>query len=684
MAAGPPRHLLLTGAADTNFANPLNWNDATDGINPASIAPASEDTVTLTQQPGPITGTSTVATLLLGGGGDWQLTSAATLSVTSLVSVGTVGVATLLIENASTLLSNGSAAVVTATGDAAGSQVDVIGNGALWNAVSSITVGQAGLGSLSILSGGTATSGASVTVGAGAAAGGSSVHVDGGGSALRIAGTLNVGSASDGDLVITNGGLVTAAGLDSGIAAQNGSIAGAGLIQLSGPGSTLLLTGDATVADAGSASMSILNDATFSGTNLTIGSGLTGSGQVFVSDTGSELLLSGTLNVGTSNGVGELTVGPNGTVIASKIVLNGQVVNEGGLLDPNEIDILPGNPLTGIGTNGAVGDIIVNDSSIEVVPGSQASKKTMTVIGTIVGTYGTLSGTGALVIDNTGTMVLQGGGVDSSQSVVFKGASGLIKIGEVFDFDAVIAQFQAGDTIAVQTPGTATFSQSGSVVSVLGNGGTFGVLTFGSEALATTAVNTAGALVDVPCFARGTRIRTERGEVAVEALREGDLVWSVLRQDWEPVVWIGQRSVACGRHPRPERVWPVHVAAGAFGAGVPVRDLYLSPDHAVYVDGVLIPVKRLVNGTSIVQVETDAVTYYHVELRQHDVLLAEGLAAESYLDAGDRANFANGGAVVALHPEWAPMGGDVWEAAGCAPLVLRGPVLEAVRRRIAA
>ena len=85
------------------------------------------------------------------------------------------------------------------------------------------------------------------------------------------------------------------------------------------------------------------------------------------------------------------------------------------------------------------------------------------------------------------------------------------------------------------------------------------------------------------------------------------------------------------------------VASDAFGPGQPRRDLFLSPDHAVYVGAVLVPAKYLINGTSITQVMADEVTYHHVELPRHDVLLAEGLPAESYLDLGDRSNFANGG-----------------------------------------
>ena len=75
-------------------------------------------------------------------------------------------------------------------------------------------------------------------------------------------------------------------------------------------------------------------------------------------------------------------------------------------------------------------------------------------------------------------------------------------------------------------------------------------------------------------------------------------------------------------------------ALAPFGDGLPRRDLWLSPDHAVFVDDVLIPIKRLINSTSIEQVPMDQITYYHVELEHHDVLLAEGLPAESYLDTG--------------------------------------------------
>ncbi len=135
------------------------------------------------------------------------------------------------------------------------------------------------------------------------------------------------------------------------------------------------------------------------------------------------------------------------------------------------------------------------------------------------------------------------------------------------------------------------------------------------------------------CYRAGTRIATAYGETPVEALRAGDLVRThagALR----PVAWVGWRRVDCRRHPRPELVWPIRIAAGAFGARLPARDLFVSPDHAIFIaaDGVLIPARYLVNGATITAMPVAWVEYHHVELATHDILLAEGLPAESYLD----------------------------------------------------
>jgi hypothetical protein len=189
-----------------------------------------------------------------------------------------------------------------------------------------------------------------------------------------------------------------------------------------------------------------------------------------------------------------------------------------------------------------------------------------------------------------------------------------------------------------------------------------------------------GYVATIPCFASGTRITTPSGRVAVERLRPGMLVLTAAGRQ-VPIKWIGCRKVACRRHPNPASVQPVRVSASAFEDHVPARDLWLSPDHAVYADGVLIPVKYLIDGTAITQMACDEIIYWHVELPHHDVILAEGLPVETYLETGSRPAFINGGSVTALYPDFACR---VWEAEGCAPLVVAGAELAAVRDRLAA
>ena len=190
-------------------------------------------------------------------------------------------------------------------------------------------------------------------------------------------------------------------------------------------------------------------------------------------------------------------------------------------------------------------------------------------------------------------------------------------------------------------------------------------------------------ITGAPCFGRGTLIATLDGDVAVEDLREGDLVLTVSGEA-KPLVWTGSRSVNVARHPRPENVRPVCIRRSAFSPNVPSRDLVVSPDHNVFTGGVLIPAKCLVNGRNVVLHDVETIDYHHIELASHDVVYAEGLEVETYLDTGNRTSFANEGVVVA-HPDFASAPDQnyfAWEAAGYARLVLDGPELDAARARL--
>ena len=183
-----------------------------------------------------------------------------------------------------------------------------------------------------------------------------------------------------------------------------------------------------------------------------------------------------------------------------------------------------------------------------------------------------------------------------------------------------------------------------------------------------------------PCYAAGTRIATPSGPIPVEHLQPGDLVTTLSGPS--PVLWLGHRHLCLTNHPRPHDVRPIRIAPDAFGPGLPHAPLRLSPDHAVFVEDHLIPIRYLLNGATIVR-EDDCpdVTSFHIELDRHDILFAEGLPAESYLDTGNRADFANGGQVARMTPDFALR---TWETDSCAPLLRDGPTLSAIRARLKA
>ncbi len=177
----------------------------------------------------------------------------------------------------------------------------------------------------------------------------------------------------------------------------------------------------------------------------------------------------------------------------------------------------------------------------------------------------------------------------------------------------------------------------------------------------------------VACFCSGSLILTADGDIEIEKLRVGSKVWTKFNK-MLPVVWVGGRMIDCARHPEPEKVWPFRVTANAFGPGRPMTDLWLSPDHAIFLERILVPVKLLQNGHSISQVPVDHVTYYHVRLPVHDVVLANGLETESYLGSGGRDMPDD----VLLTSETVPEA-DRWEYRACAPLVITGSRLRDAR-----
>ena len=175
---------------------------------------------------------------------------------------------------------------------------------------------------------------------------------------------------------------------------------------------------------------------------------------------------------------------------------------------------------------------------------------------------------------------------------------------------------------------------------------------------------------DPPCFCRGTHIATPGGEVPVERLRAGDLV-TTLSGAHRRLRWVGfGRSLVTPR--LRDHASVVVLRRDALAEGVPHRDLYVTHGHSFYFEGVLIPAAHLVNHRSIAWVEdAQVVEYYHLELDSHDVILAEGAAAESYRDDDNSQHFHN----VAARPAARPL-------PSCAPVLHDHPTVKRIWREL--
>ncbi len=179
-------------------------------------------------------------------------------------------------------------------------------------------------------------------------------------------------------------------------------------------------------------------------------------------------------------------------------------------------------------------------------------------------------------------------------------------------------------------------------------------------------------MADFTCYCGGTLILTERGELPVEDLMIGDRV-VIASGETKPIRWIGHRKIRChnGRYlfADPLRVNPIRIRAGALGDNLPHRDLLLSPEHAIRIGDILVQAGALVNDVSIVREDRlpEVLTYYHIELAEHALLLAEGVPAETFVDNVNRLSFDNWAEHEALF--------------GCAPSIAEMPYPRAQSHR---
>ena len=224
----------------------------------------------------------------------------------------------------------------------------------------------------------------------------------------------------------------------------------------------------------------------------------------------------------------------------------------------------------------------------------------------------------------------------------------------VFDTGDVVTSTTLASPVPIQGTYLGTTTVDGQAVPVFYFADTnesMVFLTFVPVTLPSVLQVNEGVNFDAPCFLTGTRIATPDGYSPVEALQIGDLILTADGRS-VPVKWIGRRSVATTFAPA-RRLLPVCLTAGSLGQGLPERDLYVTADHAFLLDGVLVTAGALVGAEGIATVAPSALgsgyTVHHIETEAHDIILAEGVPAETYVDYVGRQSFDNHAEYVALY-----------------------------------
>ncbi len=141
------------------------------------------------------------------------------------------------------------------------------------------------------------------------------------------------------------------------------------------------------------------------------------------------------------------------------------------------------------------------------------------------------------------------------------------------------------------------------------------------------------------CFAPDTMIATPEGQRHVQDLRAGDHVLTMERGP-QPLVWTGHRQLRFDAAPHRQK--PIAIKPGALGPDLPKAQLIVSPQHRILLTGrallpicksdqALGPAKGLTRRPLVRQMRGCRLVRYHTLMTpRHEILLANGLAVESF------------------------------------------------------
>lgn len=279
---------------------------------------------------------------------------------------------------------------------------------------------------------------------------------------------------------------------------------------------------------------------------------------------------------------------------------------------------------------------------------------------------------------NNGYVVVQSGGYMSGNNG--NSANVVISSGGSSVNDTFYTTYGGNDSVTVASGGYIEGPSISNTTLTVSSGATLvQPLNVGSGGIA----NIAGA--SEACFLAGSMIRTPTGEIAVEDLSIGDEILTFDSRTGatiaRPVTWIGGGEIHASRVLAADLSgFPIRVLKDALGDNVPHKDMLVTAEHCLYLDGAFVPVRMLVNGRSVFyDMSETRYRYYHVETAEHSVIWADGVLTESYLDTGNSLRMDRDDTVVRL-----PKKGITWQSHAAAPLMVDRSVIEPLSRRIEA
>lgn len=451
---------------------------------------------------------------------------------------------------------------------------------------------------------------------------------------------------------------------------------------------TLLIESGGTVSAPG---------ATFSGASIIDhGSLAVATGGFSATNTDIEIFTQASIGSTASLSGTSLVVEQGGSLAVSQLALSGSTMDVfgyetitnggGGKMTNSAIVVESTGTLVSTALAGGSADTLIVNGTLELTGGGPGLGMSSTIN---AGGQVTLDGT-----ESTGTVWNINGGTLSSSVAYQNGVFNFSGTGGVLDLpnnarynnkNITVTGFNAGDSLVLGTitgtsPVTATIV-NGHRFELLQDGNVVAQIDHFTMAPGATLSSSAGSIVNGHyvvnyCFCADTRLATEDGEIAVQDVVPGTML-KTADGALLPVRWVGWSEVDL-YFADPLRALPIRICAGALAEGVPARDLLVSPDHAIFLDGILVQAGALVNGVSVLREEAmpRQFRYYHIELATHELLLAENCPAESFVDNVDRMNFHNWDARTAPDEAVAEMPFPRAKSARQVPVALRSALAE--------